>query len=156
MPLERLTDFLARNGYGRTDTVREPGEFAIRGGIVDLFPSGIAEPLRLDFFGDTIEGMRSFDPLTQRTTGTLDTVRLQPVSEVLLDDAAIQRFRARYREQFGTVADDDPLYEASAPAIAMSAMEHWLPLYYEQLETLFDYLPGAAVSHRRHRRGVAP
>jgi transcription-repair coupling factor (superfamily II helicase) len=145
MPLEKLTDFLTRNGYGRTETVREPGEFAIRGGIVDLFPSGIAEPLRLDFFGEQLEGVRSFDPLTQRTTGNLDTVRLQPVSEVLFDDAAIQRFRARYREQFGTVADNDPLYESVSAAHRFAAMEHWLPLYYEQLETLFDYLPGASV-----------
>ena len=71
MPRDRLISFLTRNGYGRTDTVREPGEFAVRGGIVDLYPSGARSPLRLDFFGDTIEGMRSFDALTQRTTGAI-------------------------------------------------------------------------------------
>ncbi len=146
MPLERLTAFLARNGYGRTETVREPGEFAIRGGIVDLFPSGTPEPLRLDFFGENVEAVRSFDPLTQRTTGNLHEVRLQPVSEVLFDEPAIQRFRTRYREQFGTVADNDPLYESVSAGHRFAAMEHWLPLYYEKLETLFDYLPGAMVT----------
>ncbi len=146
IPLEQLTTFLMRNAYGRTETVREPGEFAIRGGIVDLFPSGIAEPLRMDFFGDTLEAVRTFDPLTQRTTGNLDAVRLQPVSEVLFDDAAIHRFRTRYREQFGTVADNDPLYESVSAGYRFAAMEHWLPLYYDTLETLFDYLPGATVT----------
>ena len=67
---DRLQSFFRNNGYFRTDTVREPGEFAVRGGIVDLYPAGAAQPLRLDFFGDTIESIRSFDPLTQRSTGT--------------------------------------------------------------------------------------
>ncbi len=144
--LSELTEFLARNGYGRTETVRQPGEFAIRGGIVDLFPSGTEAPARLDFFGDTLEAMRLFDPLTQRTTGALTELRVLPVSEVLLDETAIQRFRTRYREQFGTVADDDPLYENVSAGHRFASMEHWLPLYYERLETLFDYLPGAAVA----------
>jgi transcription-repair coupling factor (superfamily II helicase) len=143
--LDRLTGFLGRNGYSRTDTVREAGEYAVRGGILDLFPSGAAAPLRLDFFGDTLEGLRRFDPLTQRSTGTVDGIILKPVSEILLDDAAIQRFRTRYREQFGTVADDDPLYEAISAGRRYIGMEHWLPLYYETLETIFDYLPDAAV-----------
>jgi len=145
IPLDRLISFLDRNGYGRTDTVREAGEFAVRGGILDLFPSGAPAPLRLDFFGDTLEGLRSFDPLTQRSTGTVESVVLKPVNEVLLDDAAIQRFRTRYREQFGTVADDDPLYEAISAGRRYIGMEHWLPLYYETLESIFDYLPDAAL-----------
>jgi len=146
MPLDRLQSFLRNNGYFRTDTVREPGEFAIRGGIVDLYPSGAAQPTRLDFFGDTLESLRSFDPLTQRSTGPLDALVLRPVSEVLLDDAAIHRFRSRYREQFGAMGSDDPLYESVSAGRRHAGMEHWLPLYYERLATLFDYLPGAAVS----------
>ena len=146
MPLERLGSFLERNGYGRTDTVREPGEFAVRGGIVDLFPSGAEAPVRLDFFGDTVEAIRRFDPLTQRSSGALDGITLRPVSEVLLDQTAIERFRSRYREQFGTVADDDPLYEAVSAGRRYVGMEHWLPLFYESLETIFDYLPDAAVT----------
>ncbi len=158
VPLDRLQNFFRNNGYIRTDTVREPGEFAVRGGIVDLYPAGAAQPIRLDFFGDTLESLRSFDPLTQRSTGTLEEFVLRPVSEVLLDDAAIHRFRSRYREQFGAVGGDDPLYESVSAGRRHAGMEHWLPLYYETLETLFDYLPRAAVSFdyqaeeaRRHR-----
>ena len=158
IPLDRLQGFFRNNGYIRTDTVREPGEYAVRGGIVDLWPSGAVTPIRLDFFGDTLESLRGFDPLTQRSTGTLDGFMLRPVSEVLLDDAAIQRFRSRYREAFGAVGTDDPLYELVSAGRRQAGMEHWLPFYYETLETLFDYVPGAAVSldyqaeeARRHR-----
>ncbi len=143
--LDRLQSFFRNNGYFRTDTVREPGEFAIRGGIVDLYPAGAAQPIRLDFFGDQIESLRSFDPLSQRSTGTVKSFLLRPVSEVLLDDPAIQRFRTRYRELFGG-GTDDPLYESVSAGRRHAGMEHWLPLYYERLESLFDYLPGAAVS----------
>jgi transcription-repair coupling factor (superfamily II helicase) len=146
LPFDRLISFLERNGYQRTDTVREAGEFAIRGGIADLFPSGAAEPVRLDFFGDTIEALRSFDPLTQRTTGNLASIVLRPMSEVLLDEAAIHRFRQRYRDAFGTTADDDPLYESVSAGRRYIGMEHWLPFYYERLETVFDYLPDAALT----------
>jgi transcription-repair coupling factor (superfamily II helicase) len=146
IPLDRLQCFSRNTGYPRTDTVREPGEFAIRGGIVDLYAAGAAQPVRLDFFGDSVESLRSFDPLTQRSTGTLDRLELKPVSEVLLDEQAIHRFRTRYRELFGNVGGDDALYESVSAGRRYAGMEHWLPLYYEQLETLFDYLPGAALS----------
>jgi transcription-repair coupling factor (superfamily II helicase) len=163
IPLDRLQSFFRNNGYTRTDTVREPGEFAIRGGIVDLYPAGATQPVRLDFFGDQLESLRSFDSLTQRSTGTLDRLELKPVSEVLLDEPAIHRFRTRYRELFGTVGSDDALYESVSAGRRYAGMEHWLPLYYETLETLFDYLPDAAVSFdwqsdeaRQHRlEGVA-
>jgi transcription-repair coupling factor (superfamily II helicase) len=144
--LDRLQSFFRNNGYIRTDTVREPGEFAIRGGIVDLYPAGAGEPIRLDFFGDTLESVRSFDPLNQRSTGRRDEAALRPVGEVLLDDEAVRRFRTRYREQFGAIGTDDPLYESVSAGRRYVGMEHWLPLYYEQLETLFDYLPGAGIS----------
>ncbi len=144
--LDRLQSFFRNNGYNRTDTVREPGEFAIRGGIVDLYPAGAAEPVRLDFFGDTLESVRSFDALSQRSTGKLDEAVLRPVSEILLDDEAVRRFRSRYREQFGATGTDDPLYESVSAGRRYVGMEHWLPLYYEQLQTLFDYLPGAGIS----------
>jgi transcription-repair coupling factor (superfamily II helicase) len=144
--LDRLQSFFRNNGYIRTDTVREPGEFAIRGGIVDLYPAGAAEPVRLDFFGDTLESVRSFDPLNQRSTGKLEEAVLRPVSEVLLDDDAVRRFRSRYREQFGATGTDDPLYESISAGRRHVGMEHWLPFYYEQLETVFDYLPRAGIS----------
>ncbi|HZK91275.1 MAG TPA: transcription-repair coupling factor [Stellaceae bacterium] len=163
IPLDRLQSFFRNNGYTRTDTVREAGEFAIRGGIVDLYPAGAAQPVRLDFFGDALESLRSFDPLTQRSTGALDRLELKPVSEVLLDEPAIHRFRTRYRELFGNVGGEDALYESVSAGRRYAGMEHWLPLYYETLETLFDYLPDAAVSFdwqseeaRAHRlEGVA-
>ena len=163
IPLDRLQSFFRNNGYTRTDTVREPGEFAIRGGIVDLYPSGASQPVRLDFFGDSAESLRSFDPLTQRSTGSLDKLELKPVSEVLLDESVIHRFRTRYRELFGNVGSDDALYESVSAGRRFAGMEHWLPLYYETLETVFDYLPGTGVSFdyqseeaRAHRlEGVA-
>src|SRR5204862_2536421 len=82
IPLDRLQGFFRNNGYFRTDTVREPGEYAVRGGIVDLYPAGAAQPIRLDFFGDALESLRRFDPLTQRSTGALDRFVLRPVSEI--------------------------------------------------------------------------
>ncbi len=141
-----LVEFLQGNGYHRTDTVRDAGEFAVRGGIVDLFPTGAVEPVRLDFFGDELEGLRHFDPMTQRSTEPLKQLTLKPVNEVLLDPDTISRFRGKYRDQFGTVAKDDALYEAVSEGRRHVGMEHWLPLYYESLETLFDYMPGAVVT----------
>jgi transcription-repair coupling factor (superfamily II helicase) len=136
-------DFLARDGYGRTGTVREPGEFAVRGGVIDVFPPGAEEPLRLDLFGDTVEGIRRFDPLTQISLGKVERLRLMPVGEVFLDPGSIARFRNGYRERFGAVTDSDPLYFAVSGGAKYAGMEHWLPLFHERLETLFDYLPEA-------------
>ncbi|WP_299621179.1 transcription-repair coupling factor [Pelagibius sp.] len=145
LPAERLHGFFAENGYYRVETVSEPGEFAVRGGIVDVFAPGQEQPLRLDFFGDDLESLRLFDPLSQRTTETVEAVTLKPVSEVILDAPAIERFRTRYRSSFGAVRDD-PLYEAVSAGRVHPGMEHWLPLYHERLVTLFDYLPEAGVT----------
>jgi len=144
--LEKLQRTLANSGYTRAQTVREPGEFAIRGGIVDLFPPGTEEPLRLDLFGDELDGVRAFDPMTQRTTEKRDGLVLKPVSEVFLDEAGIARFRSGYRELFGAVTDDDPLYEAISAGRKHGGMEHWLPLFHEGMDTLLDYAPKAIVS----------
>ncbi len=141
---DELSGFLGGNGYHRAETVREPGEFALRGGIVDIFPSGAAEPVRIDLFGDEVESIRTFDSLSQRSTGTEDSVLFMPVSEILLDTAAIASFRTGYRELFGAVGADDPLYEAISAGRRHLGMEHWLPLFHEGLETLADYLPEAA------------
>jgi transcription-repair coupling factor (superfamily II helicase) len=138
---ETLTNFFAENGYVRSDTVGEAGEFAVRGGIVDVFPPGEPEPLRLDFFGDDLETVRRFDPLSQRTTSDHAGVTLKPVSEVILEPDTISQFRTRYRETFGLPSKDDPLYGAVSEGRPYQGMEHWLPLFYPQLETLFDYLP---------------
>ncbi|HLM12273.1 MAG TPA: transcription-repair coupling factor [Reyranella sp.] len=140
-----LTKFLGENGYGRSETVMEPGEFAVRGGLVDLFPPGTDEPLRLDLFGDALEEIRSFDPMSQRSTGTREEVVVLPVSEVLLTKDSIARFRGGYRELFGN-ATDDALYEAVSAGQRHVGMEHWLPLFHERLETLLDYCAEAIVT----------
>ncbi|PTE22279.1 transcription-repair coupling factor [Cereibacter changlensis JA139] len=140
-----LRGYLARMGFSLVTTVTEPGDYAIRGGIIDIFPPGVAGPVRLDFFGDVLDGARRFDPETQRTIEKLTMVELAPVSEVILDEAAITRFRQSYRIEFGTAGTDDPLYEAVSAGRKHQGMEHWLPFFHERLETLFDYLPEASV-----------
>ncbi|MES2436292.1 MAG: transcription-repair coupling factor [Pseudomonadota bacterium] len=141
----QLKGFLARMGFSPVSTVAEPGDFAIRGGIVDIFPPGEGGPVRLDFFGDVLDGARRFDPVTQRTTEKLKAVEFAPMSEVILDDAAISRFRQNYRVEFGAGGSDDPLYEAVSAGRKHQGMEHWLPFFHAGLETIFDYLPKASV-----------
>lgn len=119
-----LRDFLVRMGFVQAPTVTEPGDYAIRGGIIDIFPPGEGGPVRLDFFGDVLDGARRFDPVTQRTTETLKTVELAPVSEVILDEAAITRFRQNYRLEFGAAGTDDPLYEAVSAGRKHAGVEH--------------------------------
>ena len=143
---EALRNFLVRMGFTQSPTVMEPGDYAIRGGIIDIFPPGESGPVRLDLFGDVLDGARRFDPVSQRTTEKLEVVELAPVSEVILDDAAITRFRQNYRIEFGAAGTDDPLYEAVSAGRKHQGIEHWLPFFHEKLETLFDYLPGATIS----------
>ncbi|MEO1778782.1 MAG: transcription-repair coupling factor, partial [Pseudomonadota bacterium] len=141
-----LRAFLVRMGFVQSPTVTEPGDYAVRGGIIDIYPPGDLGPVRLDLFGDVLDGARRFDAATQRTTEKLEVVELAPVSEVILDDAAITRFRQNYRLEFGAAGTDDPLYEAVSAGRKHQGAEHWLPLFHDRLETLFDYLPGATVS----------
>ena len=154
LSLDALNEFLQVNGYRRAGTVHEPGEYAVRGGIIDIHPPGDVEPLRLDLFGDELEGVRGFDPLTQISTEARDGFRLLPVSEVLLDAAAIARFRIAYRDRFGA-AGNDPLYEAVSAGQRHPGMEHWLPLFYDGLETLFDYVEGPVTLSARSADAVA-
>ncbi len=143
---EELASFLEANGYGRAATVMEHGEYAVRGGIFDLFPAGRSEPVRIDFFGDTIESIRGFDPITQRSTTRLTSLAIRPVSEVSLDKAAIGRFRTGWREVFGPGAAEDPIYLSVSDGRRHPGMEHWVPLFHDRMETLLDYLPGASAS----------
>jgi transcription-repair coupling factor (superfamily II helicase) len=136
---------LEGQGFERVPTVRDVGEFAVRGGIVDIFAPGSQEPVRLDFFGDTLESIRSFDAATQRTTGQRKVFELNPMSEVALTPETISRFRSRYIQNFGAARRDDALYAAVSEGRRFAGMEHWLPLFYEKLETFFDYAPGAPV-----------
>ena len=141
-----LRTFLSRMGFSQAPTVTEPGDYAIRGGIIDIYPPGDGGPVRLDLFGDTLDGARRFDSATQRTTEKLEVVELAPVSEVILDEAAITRFRQNYRIEFGAAGTDDPLYEAVSAGRKHQGVEHWLPFFHDRLETLFDYLPDATVT----------
>jgi transcription-repair coupling factor (superfamily II helicase) len=143
---EELARFLEANGYGRAGTVMEHGEYAIRGGIIDIFPAGRAEPVRLDLFGDTIESIRSFDPATQRSGTSVPNFALRPVGEVSLDAGSVARFRTGWREQFGQEAATDPIYLSVSEGRRHPGMEHWAPLFHASMETLLDYVPGAAVS----------
>lgn len=141
-----LRNFLVRMGFVQSPTVMEPGDYAVRGGIIDIFPPGEQGPIRLDLFGDVLDGARRFDPATQRTTEKLDVIELAPVSEVILDDEAITRFRQNYRIEFGAAGTDDPLYEAVSAGRKHQGVEHWMPFFHERLETIFDYLPKATIT----------
>ncbi len=134
-----LHAYLETNGYTRSDMVREPGDYAIRGGIIDIFPPENPEPVRLDFFGDTLESLRTFDPETQRSSGALDRVSFAPVSEIFFTDDALALFRRGFLENFGPPGGE-PMYEAARARIRRQGVEHWLPLFHEHMETVFDYL----------------
>ncbi|WP_419814141.1 transcription-repair coupling factor [Glacieibacterium sp.] len=137
---DKLAAILSANGYVRTDTVVDAGEYAIRGSLLDLYPAGASDALRLDFFGDEIETVRRFDPSTQRTIMASEGFTLLPVSEVLLNPDRIASFRRGYLSEFGATATGDPLYEAVSNGRRLAGMEHWLPLFEPELSTVFDYL----------------
>jgi len=143
--MKDVVAFLDHNAFVRTPTVREAGEYAVRGGIVDLFAPGTDEPVRLDFFGDTLETIRPFDTETQRTTGRWEEIHLVPMSEVVLSAEGIKRFREGYLRQFGAATKDDILYHSVSEGVRASGVEHWMPLFHEELATVLDYLPGAQV-----------
>lgn len=143
--MNQLVARLERAGFERVPTVRGVGEFAVRGGILDLYAPGAADALRLDFFGDTLETIRAFDVASQRTTGSRNQVVLQAMSEVALTPETISKFRRSYIEAFGAPSRDDALYAAVSEGRRFAGMEHWLPFYYSHLETIFDYLPDAPV-----------
>jgi transcription-repair coupling factor (superfamily II helicase) len=137
---EALVGQLNALGYQRTDTVAEHGEYAVRGSLIDVFPAGEEQALRLDFFGDEIDSLRRFDPADQRSTDKAKAFTLMPASEALLDEDSIRRFRSRYREKFGATSTQDPLYQALSEGRRMAGMEHWLPLLEDRLATLFDHI----------------
>ena len=138
--------YAALNGYNRVEQVIEPGEYAVRGDIIDIFPVGTEEPLRIDLFDDEVERIRTFDSMSQRTTGELSHYNFQVMGEVALDENTIKSFRTKYREAFGAAFKDDEIYADISNGIKHLGMENWLPFFYEDaLPTLFDYLPQAAV-----------
>jgi transcription-repair coupling factor (superfamily II helicase) len=149
LPGEKLQTFLIANGYARTGTVVDSGDFAVRGGLIDIFPPGHDEPVRLDFFGDTLESIRTFDPQSQRSTNQLKSLTLNPANEVLVNAASISLFRANYARTFGGIDLNDALYESITNGRRYQGMEHWLPLFHENLATLFDYAEDATITLAR-------
>lgn len=142
---DELVSFLIKNGYINSGTASESGEFALRGSIVDIFPTGQEHGFRLDFFDTRLETIRTFDPITQISGGKVENIDIVPASEVILDDESIKLFRHNYREMFGTVTGDDPLYEAVSEGRRYAGMEYWIPLFYEKMENLLDYLPDVSL-----------
>ncbi len=148
--IEQLNLYLSQNGYIRSETVREAGDFAVRGGIIDIFAAGHDLPVRIDLFGDEVESIKKFDSVTQRTNAEIKELSLQPATEFFMDDESIARFRSSYRSAFGVVQKDDPLYEAVSVGRRYNGVEHWLPLFYEGMDSLFDYVPNASVTFDLH------
>jgi len=143
MRMEDVVLWCEANGYQRASTVRDVGDYASRGGILDLFPPGAAAPIRLDFFGDTLESIRAFDPESQRSTGQLRSLDLVPMTEARLTTDSIKRFRQAYAAEFGAPAPSDDLYTAVSEGRRAIGLEHWLPLLYDKLDTIFDYVGDA-------------
>ena len=143
--VKELRAYFSKMGFVQTPTVTEPGDYAIRGGIIDVFPPGESGPVRMDLFGDELESARRFDPVTQRTVENLDRIEFAPVSEVILDDVSINRFRNNYRKEFGSAGLDDPLYEAVSAGRKHQGYEHWAPYFHDGMETIFDHLPNAVI-----------
>src|SRR6185436_5941735 len=153
--MEGVVRWLELNGFNRASTVREFGDYAVRGGILDLFASGMDLPVRLDFFGDTLETIRSFDPETQRTVMEMRALDLVPVAEFQLMTDTIRKFRTGYVAAFGAADPEDMLYEAVSEGRRYPGMEHWLPLFHDKLDTLFDYVPGAPIILEAHAEDAA-
>jgi transcription-repair coupling factor (superfamily II helicase) len=137
---DSLKNYFLSQGFSAVSTVREPGEFCFRGGIIDFFAATYDAPHRVDLFGEEVEDLRTFDPLTQRSQETVEEICLMPVNEVLINEQTIAHFRKAYRHYFGALGEQDPLYQAISVGRNYPGAEHWLPLFYEKLQTLLDYL----------------
>ncbi|NVD97546.1 transcription-repair coupling factor [Massilia sp. BJB1822] len=137
----RLKSQLTLAGYTHVNQVMSPGEYSVRGGLIDLFPMGSALPYRLDLFGDTIETIRTFDADTQRSLYPVREVRLLPGREFPMDEAARSTFRSRWRETFEGDPSRTVIYKDMGSGIASAGIEYYLPLFFEETATLFDYLP---------------
>jgi len=144
--MDTIVRWLEDNGFLRSPTVREPGEYAVRGGILDLYAAGAGEPVRLDFFGDTLESIRTFDADSQRTVATRARIDLVPANEMQLSAETIARFREGYVARFGAAGREDLLYQSVSEGRRYVGMEHWLPLFSDGLETLFNHLGDAVVA----------
>lgn len=128
-------------GYAAVSEVRTHGEFAVRGAVMDLYPTGAEQPYRLDLFDDEIDTIRAFDPETQRSTAKIDAIRLLPAREFPLDEAAIKAFRQRYRQYFSGDPGQSVIYRDVSRGIPPGGIESYLPLFFDEVAALTDYLP---------------
>ena len=142
---DEFTQSLAAAGYLRVPQVSEHGEFAVRGSLIDVYPMGSAQPVRIDFFDDEIESLRHFSAESQLSGDTMESIELLPAREVPLDDDAIRAFRSRYRERFEGQPSRSRVYRDISDGIAHGGIEYYLPLFFEQTAGLADYLPGNCV-----------
>ncbi len=138
---EKLIQFCEAQGYRRVDTVYEPGDYALRGGLMDLYPSDANNPVRLDFFDVEVESIKTFNPATQRSDTVLDALKLGGISEVPYTESALHGFRKKYRETFGVPALRDNVVQSILAGRPMPGAEHWLPLFYDEMSSIRDYLP---------------
>jgi len=136
-----LRESLGRYGYRAVAQVEEHGEFSVRGSILDLFPMGSTIPFRVDFFDDEVESIRSFDADSQRSIEKINEIRLLPAQEYPLDEDGIKRFRLKFRETFAIDPNTCPVYVDISAGIASPGVEYYLPLFFDELASLFDYLP---------------
>ncbi len=139
--LERLRDDLALAGYTNTTQVMAPGEFAVRGGLIDLFPMGSSVPYRVDLFGDEVDQIRTFDIDTQRSIYPVNEIRLLPAREFPLDKDGQHRFRENFRDRFEGDPSKSRMYKDVSAGLAPNGIEYYLPLFFESTATVFDYLP---------------
>jgi transcription-repair coupling factor (superfamily II helicase) len=145
LPRADFTRQLTESGYLRVPQVTEHGEFAIRGSLIDLFPMGADTPIRVDFFDDEIESLRFFSTATQRSSESLDGIRILPAREIPLDAAAISSFRHNYRERFDGQPGKSRVYQDVSEGIAHGGIEYYLPLFFANSASLLDYLPDRCV-----------
>ena len=138
-----LIKILLEFGYIKTSVVTEPGEFSVRGGIIDIFTSGPYKAVRLDFFGDTIDKLRTFDVISQLSINNLEKIQLLPISEIVINEETVKNFRGNFRKKFGVFGNQNELYASISEKRRVQGIEQWLPLFYDNLESIFDYLPDA-------------
>jgi len=145
LPLEPFRQRLIEAGYVSVSQVASPGEYAVRGSLFDVYPMGAATPLRIDLFDAEIEAIRRFDPETQRSLDSLQRIRLLPAREVPLDPDGVRAFRRRFRTRFEGDPTRASIYRGVSEGIAPAGIEFYIPLFFDETATLFDYLPGNAV-----------
>ena len=137
--INNLVNFFVSNGYEKTPTVREHGEFSVRGGIIDFY-SPLNKPIRLDLFGNTIDSIKSFDLISQRSLELLKEIFVYPASEIILNDKTIENFRVNFNKKFGSQKEKVKIYDSISEGISYPGMEHWLPFFYNKTGSIFDYI----------------